>query len=62
MNSLDTSYKWLVAVAFVAGLFMDLMDATIVNVVSFSGELFQYSSLKSLKPRGELARVPVISL
>ena len=27
-----TSYKWLVAVAFVAGLFMDLMDATIVNV------------------------------
>ena len=26
------SYKWLVAVAFVAGLFMDLMDATIVNV------------------------------
>jgi EmrB/QacA subfamily drug resistance transporter len=27
-----TSYKWLVAVAFVAGLFMDLMDVTIVNV------------------------------
>src|SRR5258708_11391953 len=26
------SYKWLVAVAFVAGLFMDLMDVTIVNV------------------------------
>ena len=26
------SYKWLVAIAFVAGLFMDLMDATIVNV------------------------------
>lgn len=25
-------YKWLVAVTFVAGLFMDLMDATIVNV------------------------------
>src|SRR5579884_892266 len=25
-------YKWIVAVAFVAGLFMDLMDATIVNV------------------------------
>jgi MFS family permease len=25
-------YKWLVAVAFVAGLFMDLMDVTIVNV------------------------------
>ena len=26
------SYKWLVAVAFVAGVFMDLMGATIVNV------------------------------
>src|SRR5258705_5152925 len=26
------SYKWLVAIAFGAGLFMDLMDATIVNV------------------------------
>jgi EmrB/QacA subfamily drug resistance transporter len=25
-------YKWLVAVAFVAGLFMDIMDTTIVNV------------------------------
>lgn len=25
-------YKWIVAVAFVAGLFMDLLDATIVNV------------------------------
>jgi len=25
-------YKWIVATAFVAGLFMDLMDATIVNV------------------------------
>ena len=25
-------YKWLVAIAFVAGLFMDIMDATIVNV------------------------------
>ncbi len=25
-------YKWLVAVAFVTGLFMDLMDSTIVNV------------------------------
>ena len=24
-------YKWLVATAFVAGLFMDLMDATSVN-------------------------------
>jgi EmrB/QacA subfamily drug resistance transporter len=32
MNGSDTSYKWLVAVAFVAGLFMDLMDLTIVNV------------------------------
>lgn len=29
---LQSSYKWLVAIAFVAGLFMDLMDATIVNV------------------------------
>lgn len=25
-------YKWLVAIAFVAGLFMDIMDSTIVNV------------------------------
>src|SRR5712691_6946080 len=25
-------YKWLVAVAFVAGMFMDIMDTTIVNV------------------------------
>ncbi|HEX2037680.1 MAG TPA: MDR family MFS transporter [Chloroflexota bacterium] len=25
-------YKWLVAVAFVAGMFMDLMDTTVVNV------------------------------
>ena len=25
-------YKWLVAIAFVGGFFMDLMDATIVNV------------------------------
>lgn len=32
MNGSDRSYKWLVAVAFVAGLFMDLMDGTIVNV------------------------------
>jgi EmrB/QacA subfamily drug resistance transporter len=32
MGGLKVSYKWLVAVAFVAGLFMDLMDATIVNV------------------------------
>src|SRR5882724_918157 len=29
---IQASYKWLVAVAFVAGLIMDLMDATIVNV------------------------------
>lgn len=26
------SYKWIVAIAFVSGFFMDLMDATIVNV------------------------------
>ena len=32
MGNPKVSYKWLVAVAFVAGLFMDLMDATIVNV------------------------------
>jgi EmrB/QacA subfamily drug resistance transporter len=32
MTGLKVSYKWLVAVAFVAGLFMDLMDVTIVNV------------------------------
>jgi EmrB/QacA subfamily drug resistance transporter len=32
MGRLKVSYKWLVAVAFVAGLFMDLMDVTIVNV------------------------------
>ena len=32
MSSREVSYKWLVAIAFVAGLFMDLMDATIVNV------------------------------
>src|SRR6266850_409764 len=32
MVGLKVSYKWLVAVAFVAGLFMDLMDVTIVNV------------------------------
>ena len=25
-------YKWLVAAAFVAGMFMDIMDTTIVNV------------------------------
>ena len=29
---IQVSYKWLVAIAFVAGLFMDLMDVTIVNV------------------------------
>lgn len=32
MGGPKAAYKWLVAVAFVAGLFMDLMDATIVNV------------------------------
>ena len=32
MNVPDSSYKWLVAIAFMAGLFMDLMDVTIVNV------------------------------
>src|SRR5260370_9747779 len=32
MGGLKVAYKWLVAVAFMAGLFMDLMDATIVNV------------------------------
>ena len=32
MGGPKVSYKWLVAIAFVAGLFMDLMDATIVNV------------------------------
>ncbi|HBB86180.1 MAG TPA: MFS transporter [Blastocatellia bacterium] len=32
MGGLKVSYKWLVAIAFVAGLFMDLMDVTIVNV------------------------------
>ena len=32
MGNPKVSYKWLVAVVFVAGLFMDLMDATIVNV------------------------------
>ena len=25
-------YKWLVAIAFVSGLFMDIMDSTIINV------------------------------
>ncbi len=32
MAGIKVSYKWLVAIAFVAGLFMDLMDVTIVNV------------------------------
>src|SRR5581483_8957557 len=32
MNLSQIPYKWLVAVTFVAGLFMNLMDATIVNV------------------------------
>lgn len=32
MGGLKVPYKWLVAVAFMAGLFMDLMDVTIVNV------------------------------
>src|SRR3954464_8291798 len=30
LRSLD--YKWLVAIVFVSGLFMDLLDTTIVNV------------------------------
>ena len=30
LRSLD--YKWLVAIVFVSGLFMDIMDSTIVNV------------------------------
>ena len=32
MVGIKVPYKWLVAIAFVAGLFMDLMDVTIVNV------------------------------
>src|SRR5258706_79260 len=32
MSSREVSYKWLVAIAFVAGLFMDPMDATIVKL------------------------------
>jgi EmrB/QacA subfamily drug resistance transporter len=32
MGGLRVPYKWLAAIAFVAGLFMDLMDVTIVNV------------------------------
>ncbi len=32
MNSRQIPYKWLVATAFVAGIFMDIMDTTIVNV------------------------------
>src|SRR5438046_2261449 len=32
MRLRDLPYKWLVAVAFVSALFMDIMDATVVNV------------------------------
>ena len=32
MNLGRIEYKWLVAIAFVAGMFMDIMDTTIVNV------------------------------
>ncbi|HET9017050.1 MAG TPA: MDR family MFS transporter [Thermomicrobiaceae bacterium] len=32
MRLRSVPYKWLVAVAFVSGLFMDIMDSTIVNV------------------------------
>src|SRR5438552_4834250 len=32
MNLSRIDYKWLVATAFVAGMFMDIMDTTIVNV------------------------------
>src|SRR5947208_9195413 len=32
MNRTKIDYKWLVAAAFVFGIFMDLMDITIVNV------------------------------
>ncbi len=32
MNLRKVPYKWLVATAFVTGLFMDIMDTTIVNV------------------------------
>jgi MFS family permease len=29
---LSIQYKWLVAIVFICGLFMDLLDTTIVNV------------------------------
>src|SRR6185295_12015187 len=32
MNLRNVEYKWLVAASFVFGIFMDLMDITIVNV------------------------------
>jgi EmrB/QacA subfamily drug resistance transporter len=32
MKSIKVDYKWLVAIAFVFGIFMDLMDITVVNV------------------------------
>src|SRR5213595_3318587 len=32
MRLRGVEYKWLVAAAFVAGMFMDIMDTTIVNV------------------------------
>src|SRR5438034_9314424 len=32
MKRIAIEYKWIVAGVFVCGLFMDLMDATIVNV------------------------------
>ena len=32
MSLKRVEYKWLVAAAFVAGMFMDIMDTTIVNV------------------------------
>src|SRR6266496_1001959 len=32
MKSIKVEYKWLVATAFVFGIFMDLMDITVVNV------------------------------
>jgi len=32
MRALKIEYKWLVATAFICGLFMDLLDTTIVNV------------------------------
>src|SRR4051812_25075107 len=32
MKSVKVEYKWLVATAFIFGIFMDLMDVTVVNV------------------------------